>query len=60
MRLAMFAFFVNMTAIAYSLFSGNENAALLGLLLTYAMNLNEDLISVIFSYAYLETKMVSV
>ena len=60
MRLAMLTFFINMSAIGYSILSNNQNAALLGLLLTYAMNLNEDIINSIFSYAYMETKMVSV
>ena len=45
MRLALLAFFVNMSAIGYSILSNNENAALIGLLLTYAMNLNEDTIN---------------
>ena len=60
MRLAMFSFFINMTAIGYSLWSGNTNSSLLGLLLTYAMNLNQDIINAIFAYAWTETKMVSV
>ena len=60
MRLAILTFFINMTAIGYSILSNNTNAALLGLLLTYAMNLNEDIINSIFSYAKVETKMVPV
>ena len=49
-----------MSALAFCLFSSEENAALAGLLLTYSMNINDDLISTIFSYAYLETKMIAI
>ena len=60
MRLSMFSFMINMTAIGYSILSNNQNASLLGLLLTYSLNINEDIIWLIFNYAYLEMKMISV
>lgn len=52
LRLSLLSFFVNMSAIGYSILSNNENASLLGLLLTYAMNLNGDIINTIFSVSY--------
>ena len=58
-RLAMMTFLINITAIGYLLFSGNENASLLGLLLAYAMNLNENILLVLFNFADLEIHMIS-
>jgi hypothetical protein len=49
-----------MSAIGYCMFSHNENSALAGLLLTYALGLSDDIIDTIFSFTYLEAKMVSV
>lgn len=53
MRLTMLTFFINMTAIGYAILADAENASLLGLLLTYAMSMNDDIISTITSYATL-------
>ena len=52
-RLAMLTFCINMTAICFSLFSHDASASLLGLLLAYAMNLNEDIVNTIESFAEL-------
>jgi ABC-type multidrug transport system fused ATPase/permease subunit len=60
MRLSMFTFFINMTAIGYAILSDSKNASVIGLLLTYAMNLNGDIVDTIFSFANLETVMISV
>jgi hypothetical protein len=49
-----------MTAIGYCMLSDNENPSLAGLLLTYSLTLSDDIIDTIFSFTYLETKMVSV
>jgi hypothetical protein len=49
-----------MTAIGYCMLSDNENPSLAGLLLAYSLTLSDDIIDTIFSFTYLETKMVSV
>jgi len=49
-----------MTAIAYCMFSENENPSLAGLLLTYALTLADDIIDTMFCFTSLESKMVSV
>lgn len=49
---------INMSAIGYCILSSNENPSLAGLLLTYALTLNEDITGFIFSLAGVETKMV--
>lgn len=59
-RLSFISFFVNMTAIAYCMFSENENPSLAGLLLTYALTLADDIIDTMFCFTSLESKMVSV
>lgn len=56
----MFTFFINMTAIGYAILSDSKSSSVIGLLLTYAMNLNGDIVDTIFSFAYLETVMISV
>ena len=58
-RLCMVSLVVNMTAIAYGIFSNNENGPLVGLLLAYSLSLDQDLLNLIFSYTFLETKMIS-
>ena len=60
LRLALLSFFVNMTALGYSILSGNENASLAGLLLTYTGLLSDDIIGFAFSSATFEIKMISV
>ncbi len=49
-----------MSAIGFCLLSSNQNPSLAGLLLAYALNLSDDIISLTFSWAYLEAKMISV
>ena len=49
-----------MSAIAFCLLSNDENGALAGLLLTYSLTINDDMINAIFSYAYVETKMIAI
>lgn len=58
--MAMFSFIINMSALAFSILSDNENASLIGLLLTYANQLSDDIVSFAFSYANLELRMISV
>lgn len=60
LRLALLSFLINLSALAYSILSSNENASLVGLLLTYASILTDDIIGFSFSYANLELKMISV
>lgn len=60
LRLALLSFIINMTALGYSILSGNENGSLAGLLLTYSSLLNDDIIGFAFSYAYVELKMISI
>lgn len=59
LRLTLLSFFINMTAIAYSIFGGNSSSSLAGLLLTYALTFSQDVTGVMFSLTALETKMVS-
>jgi len=58
-RLSLLSFVVNMAAIAFCLLSDNKNSSLVGLLMTYALTLNEDILNFMFCYAYVETNMVS-
>lgn len=58
-RLSLVSFLVNMTAIAYGIFSSNENGPLVGLLLAYSLSIDQDLLNMIFSYTFLETKMIA-
>ena len=60
LRLSLLSFVINMTALGYSILSGNENGSLAGLLLTYSGMLNDDIIGFAFSYAYVELKMISI
>lgn len=53
LRLTFLSFFVNMSAIAFCILSGEETASVAGLLLTYSTILSEDIISVAFAYATL-------
>jgi hypothetical protein len=48
-RLSNISFLVNMTAIAFCMFSSNENSSLTGLLLSYALTLADDIINTMFS-----------
>lgn len=59
-RLSLLSCIVNMSAIGYGIFSDNDNGSLVGLLLAYSIGLDQDLINAIFTYAYLETKMISI
>lgn len=56
----MLSFIVNMSAIGYCIISDNGNGSLAGLLLAYSLSINQDLVDAVFSYAYLETKMISI
>lgn len=49
-----------MGAILYCILSDNGNGSLAGLLLTYSLSVNSDLVDTIFAYAYLETKMIAI
>lgn len=60
LRLTFFSFFVNMSAIGFCILSGNQSAAIAGLLLTYSTVLSDDIINLAFTYANLEIKMISV
>lgn len=60
LRLAIFSFIINMSALAYSIFNNNNNASLIGLLLTYCGLLNDDIIGFAFSYANMELRMIGV
>jgi ABC-type multidrug transport system fused ATPase/permease subunit len=58
-RLSLLSFAVNMAAIAFCLLNDNSKSSLVGLLMTYALTLNEDILNFMFCYAYVETSMVS-
>lgn len=59
-RLSLLSCIVNMSAIGYGIFSDNDNGSLVGLLLAYSIGLDQDLINAVFTYAFLETKMISI
>jgi hypothetical protein len=59
-RLALLSFFINMSALAFCILSGSENASLTGLLLTYAGLLSDDIVGFAFSFANMEVRMISV
>ena len=48
-----------MSAVGYCLLSSNNNASLAGLLMTYALSLSDDILFLTFTYAYFETKIIS-
>jgi len=48
-----------MAAIGYCILSENENASLAGLLMNYALNLSDDIIGTTQTFAYFETKIIS-
>ena len=60
LRLQFLGFVINLTAIGYSIFNGSDDASILGLLLTYSMNLNGEIIATSSNFAFSETQMVSV
>ena len=60
MRLSFLSFVINMGAILYCILSDNGNGSLAGLLLTYSLSVNSDLVDTIFAYASLETKMIAI
>ena len=59
-RLAFLSFAVNMSALAYCIFSDSDNASLAGLLLTYAGLLSEDFVWCAYYYGIMEIRMISV
>lgn len=59
-RLTILSFTVNLFAIGFCLLGSTTDPSLAGLLLAYALNLSDDIISLTFSWANLETRMISV
>lgn len=53
LRLALASFLINISALAYSIFFNDGNASLIGLLLTYSVRLNDDIIGLAFGYSAL-------
>jgi hypothetical protein len=51
LRLSIFSFAINMTALAYTIFNYSSNGSLVGLLLTYSGTLNDDIISFVMALA---------
>jgi hypothetical protein len=49
-----------MTAIGYAVLNNDSNPSSIGLLLMYALSLNYDILNTIFSFADMETTMISV
>lgn len=49
-----------MSAMAFCILGHSGSASLAGLLLTYSMSINEDIINSTFSYAQMETKMIAI
>jgi ABC-type multidrug transport system fused ATPase/permease subunit len=59
-RLTLLSFFISILSIMVAVANSEIDPALVGLLLSYAFNLNDDIISLTFSWANLETRMISV
>jgi len=60
MRLSWLSYMINITAITFAIFSSNTNPSMAGLLLAYSFSIDENVINLVYSLAFLETKMVSV
>lgn len=56
----MFSFCISILSIGFALLNTSISPALIGLLLSYAFTLNDDIINLTFSWANLETRLVSV
>lgn len=56
----MLSFCISILSIGFALINTSISPALIGLLLSYAFTLNDDIISLTFSWANLETRLVSV
>lgn len=52
-RLTLLSFAISIVSIIFALVNTNIDSALVGLLLSYAFNLNDDIISLTFSWANL-------
>ena len=50
-RLTVLSFIVNMSAVGYSLFAKDVTPALIGLLLTYSVTLNDSVIGMVMCLA---------
>jgi ATP-binding cassette subfamily C (CFTR/MRP) protein 1 len=59
-RLTLLSFAISIVSIIFAIVNTSIDSALVGLLLSYAFNLNDDIISLTFSWANLETRMISV
>lgn len=59
-RLTMLSFCISVLSIGWAMLDTSISPALVGLLLSYAFTLNDDIISLTFSWANLETRLVSV
>lgn len=59
-RLTMLSFCISVLSIGWAMLDSSISPALVGLLLSYAFTLNDDIISLTFSWANLETRLVSV
>lgn len=56
----MLSFCISVLSIGWAMLDTSISPALVGLLLSYAFTLNDDIISLTFSWANLETRLVSV
>ena len=59
MMLSFLSFMINMPAIAYCMFLG-DNASLIGLLMVHALNLSEGIVGFTLEEAEFETQLVSI
>ena len=59
MTLGYLSFTINMPAIAYCMFVG-DNASLVGLLMVHALNLSDEIVGFTLEEAGFETQLVSV
>jgi hypothetical protein len=59
LNLTYLSFFVNIISIAYCILDDSTDAAVVGLLITYALNFSSDINLTILCYAYFETKVIS-